>query len=318
MTSSTRSESALVRPFAGIEQADAPLDDVRLTINETVYLPGAVVLPEEDLATATIAVTLPDPSVLLAAVKQTVVPDVDCGLVVFARGRTHRTSHVLLESYVQKEDYDTDLMLDRGSADLIFNDRAGFVLTIAVVLMHDLTAAPLRPHMAGTWLARRDFRVGPEEEETSFSPEALTAEIRDFYGLPAGTLRYVQVEGALDADDLSEVVHVYVDPEVLNLLLANSTDSSAIQMQIELAIQATETVAQAISRDLSEGGSIEPSPDALEAYPGPLGFFQNLARTLDTDVSHALSLAAEPNRLRAFLEAAFEMRTASATALKEK
>lgn len=318
MTSSTRSENALIRPFAGIDAADAPLGTVRLNFNEVAYDPGAIILPPEDLAAGRMTITLPEPSAVRAAVTQTAVPEVDCGLVVFVRGRTHRSSYVLLQSYVHREAYDPELEVDRGAADLIFNDRAGFVLTVAVVLLHDLTAAPLRPHMAGTWLARRDFRVGPEEDETSFSPEALTDEVRDFYGLPVGTLRYVHVEGALDAEDLSEVVHVYVDPEVLNLLLANATESSAVQMQIELAIQATETVAQAISRDLGDGGDTEPTPEALEAYPAPLRFFQNLAKTLNTDVADALSLAAQPNVLRAFLEAAFDMRAASATALKEK
>lgn len=318
MTSSTRSESALVRPFSGIDEADVPLDAVRLTVGSVEYEPGAVVLSEDDLASSSFKLTLPDPDELLKGVQNSVVPDVDCGFVVVATGRTHRTSHVLQQTYAHKGGYDAELVLNRADAELIFNDRAGFSLTLAVVLMHDLTPEPLRPHMAGTWLARRDFRVSLEEEETAFSPEPLTPELLDFYKLPAGTLRYVHVEGVLDGDDLSEAVFVYVDSEVLNLLLDSPTDASVVQMQIELAIQVTEAVAQAISRELREGSTSEPTPESLEPYAAALRFFQNLATILKTDVAHAMSLAAEPNRLRAFLEAAFEMRSASAVALKEK
>jgi hypothetical protein len=315
VTSPTRSESALIRPFINLHHADAPLENVRLLVGDAEHEPGAVVLPEEELAGARLAVMLPEPDNIRAAVEKTPVPVVDCGLVVLATGRTHRATHVILQHYLRIADYDSELLLDRSKADLVLNDRAGFTLTVAVVLLNGLVPEPLRPHMAGTWLARRDFRVSVEQSETSFSPEELTQAIREHHGLPEGSLRYVHVEGVLDEEELSDAVRVYVDADVLSLLLANPTDSSALQMQIELAIHATEMVAIAISRELSEGG--EPTPEALEVYPAALRFFQNLARTLKTDLAAALALADEPSRLRAHLEAAFDARKASVVALKE-
>lgn len=313
----TRSESALVRPFAGISDADAPLDIVRFLVDVDENEEGTIVLSDDELATAKFSVQLPTRDEVRAAVKKTVVPDVDCGLIVMATARTHRASKVLLHQYLRTADWPTEITFNRSDADLIFNDRAGFTVTVAIVLLNDLLPVPLRPNMAGTWLARREFKVRPEADETSFSPEPLTDEIREHLGLPKGVLRYVDVDGVLDEETLSDAVRVYVDEEVLNLLLANPTDSAAIQLQIELAVQATETVAVVIAKELGHGSV--PTVDSLEASPAAKRFYENLARTLDITVANVLELATNQGpALRAFLEDAFDMRAATSTALKEK
>lgn len=313
----TRSESALVRPFAGIGDADTPLDVVRFLVNADEHQAGAVVLSDDVLATAKFAVRLPTADDVRAAVQKTVVPHVDCGLIVMATARSHRVSKVLLHEHLRTADWPTQITFTRSDTDLIFNDRAGFTLTVAVVLLNDLSPKPLRPNMAGTWLARREFKVSPEVDETSFSPEPLTDEIREHLGLPKGVLRFVEVDGVLDEENLSDAVRVYVDEEVLNLLQANQTDSAAIQLQIELAVQATETVAVAIAKDLAHGAV--PTVDSLETSPAAKRFYENLARTLGTTLADILELATnQAPALRAFLEAAFDMRAATSTALKEK
>lgn len=316
MSSQTRSESALIRPFAQIHHADAPFKQVRLLVDGKEHEASVVLAPEE-LASAKLAVRLPAIDDLRAAVDLTDVPMVDCGLVVLARGHSHRASHqVLPPTYLRTADYADDLEIDRSAADLVLNDKQGFTLTVALVLLHDLTPEPLRPYMAGTWLARRDFRLSPEQEETSFTPKHLTKAVREDFDLPEGTLRFVNVEGALDHDDLADAVDVYLDEEVLNLLLASPSEPGAIQIQTELAVQATEAVAVAIVKELGEGGGAV-TPDSLAAYDPPLRFFQNLAKRLDVDLATAVDLTRDPSRLRAHLEAAFEMRTGTIAALKE-
>ena len=96
------------------------------------------------------------------------------------------------------------------------------------------------------------------------------------------------------------------------------SDATSVQMQIELAIEATETVAITICRELSsEGKALTPS--ALEGFSAATRFFENLAKNLNVSVDHALDMAAtEPVLLRAHLESAFDMRGATTSALKEK
>lgn len=318
MSAATRSESALVRPFAGIGDADAPLQSVRLLVDAEEFEPGSVVLPEESLAQATITIKLPPPDAVRANVEKTPVPVVDCGLVVMATARSHRATRILVQEYLRLADWPEELILERAHDDLILRDQGGFTLTVAIVLLNDLTPEPLRPNLAGTWLARREFRVSPEADDISFSPEALTEEIRKAYDLPPGVLRYVHVDELLGEEQLSDAVHVYVDPDVLNLLLASPTDAISIQMQIELAIQATETVAIAIVKDLSTGEA-PATADSLTPYPAAKRFIENLAKTLNVTVADVLDLAGSQQAvLRSHLEAAFKMRDATSSALKEK
>jgi len=313
-----RSETALVRPFARIVTADKPLDEVIFTVGGKVVEPGSVVLPSETLSAADFRLTLPAPDAVRSAVESTCVPMVDCGLVVLGTAHSHRASQVFLQQYLRIADWPTEMELHRNDADLILNDSAGFTLTVAVVLLNDLSAEPLRPSMAGTWLARREFRVSPEAVDASFSPEELTDEVRKFHNLPNGVLRYVHVDEVLEEETLSDAVHVYVDPEVLRLLLANPADSSAVQLQVELAIQTTETVAVAIARDLTSDGS-PPTPEMLEGRPAAKRFYENLARTLKCSVADALELSTNQcARLRSHLEGAFDMRKVTSSALREK
>lgn len=318
MTSATRSETARIRPFAHIDAADLSLEDVRFVVGGVEYEAGAVVLPDESLGSARLALRLPVPQEVKEKVARTVVPAVDCGLVVMASSRSHRICHVFVREYFKANAWPAELELERDVADLVLNDRAGFTLTVAVVLLHDLSPEPLRPHMAGTWLARREFVVSPQREDTSFSPEELTDEIRTFRKLPQGVLRFVDVGEWREAEALSDEVHVYVDPEVLNLLLANPNELTSVQMQIELALQATETVAVVIARDLASHGSA-PSANALDGYDAAKRFFENLARNLKITLADALDYASnDPATLRAYLEVAFNMRVATSAALKEK
>lgn len=317
MNSPVRAETALVRPFAGIADADAPLEQVKLVVDGAAHRPGPVVLPSATLADAQLTVILPSPEEVRAHVEKTVVPTVDCGLVVMAAARTHRVTSILIQDHLRTASWPEEFTISRSSADLVFNDRSGFTLTVAVALLNDLTHEPLRPHLAGTWLARRDFRVSPETEDTSFSPEALSEDVRKHFGLPQGVLRYVRVEEVLEADAISDAVSVYLDPDVLSLLHANQTDKYAIQLQTELAVHVTEAVAAAITKALSSDGAT-PTPDLLDEHPAASRFMSRIASELDLSLMDVLFLTHDdPQTLRARLEAAFNLSATTTSALKE-
>jgi hypothetical protein len=319
MAAPTRSERKTVRPFLDIDAAEDSLDDVRLIVGDEEHKEGPVVLESHVLGTQKIALRLPEIGALRAAVKRMSLKERDCGLVVIAASHTHRYAQVLLRDSIDEASYHVDFALKRLTADLVLNDQNGFILTVAIVLLRDLKQVPLRPYIAGTWLARRVFNISPEKEDTSFSPEELTDAIRDQFGLPKSTLRYIHVDDdVITTNAIGDSVHVYVDGEVLNLLLANPTEPVAVQMQIELAIQATELVAQSVVRFLRDELGHEPSESDLLGYEAPRRFFENLARTLESHTSEVMRMTETPELLRAFLEAAFNMRDATSAALKEK
>lgn len=311
-----RSEPEVVRPFAGIESANAPLEAVHLLINGETREPGAVVLEDDEaLADAKFALRLPEPAEVRAAVEATGVPVVDCGFVVLLTGRSHRVSKVLVNEGLRAAHYDTEIMLDRSENDLILNDRSGFTVTVAIALLTPNTPRPLRPHIPGTWLARRDFSVSASVDHLSFSPEPLTDVIRAHLGLPKGSLRYIEVGDVLDTENIGDAIHVYVDEQVLNLLLANPTDLISMQMQIDLAVAATTDIATTIAGGIAKQGHVDPAD--LDGHSGAKTFIENLAVTLNISTSDALNLALDGFLLRPRLEDAFNLRTTTLNMLKE-
>lgn len=318
MTADTRSETALVRPFAGIEPAELPMAEVRLFVNDEAHDAGPVILPVSTLAEAEFRVTLPPRTDVWKSVESTPVPTVDCAFVVVLTAHTHRMSTVLFRLNISGGDWPEEIILPRAEHDMILNDQGGFNVTVATVLQHDLQAEPLRPSMAGTWLAKRDFKVGPEVDDTAFSPEELTQELREFYKLPEGVLRFIDVEGVLDAETISDAVEVYLDSDTLRLLLASPTDATSLQLQVDLAIQTTTAVAVEIARALSDDGGVA-TPESLSSHDAASAFCDKVATKLDVSVHEVLNLATRDTaRLRALIEAAFDLSSVTAAALKEK
>lgn len=309
----TRSERAVVRPFVGIDEADKPFEEVSLLFDGLRFAPGAVVVPAHQLEDARIALRLPAPETVRAAIDRTKVPRVDCGFVVLGASRTHRASTIYYQEYLRLADWPTELVIPREADDLVLNDRAGFTLTVAVVLMRDAVPEPLRPSLAGTWLARRDFRISPELDESVFSPEELTAEVRKYHGLPEDTYSFIHVEDVLDAESLADCVRVYLDHRAMTLLQANPDDTIAVHLQIELAIQAAEAITREIARELraADEGRMEFGVVDLEPASPALTFLERLAVQTNLKVSDLLDMAQNGASLfRANLEATFGARDA--------
>lgn len=269
------------------------------------------------MATARFQLEMPLPGQLIACVETGDLPSSEIGLVVFATGRSHRASKVFLRCPLDGPVWDAYFLLERTSAELILGDLEGFSVTVAIVLLEDVPASPLQPYLAGTWLAKRDFVVRPEVDDTSFSPDELSDEIRRSLGLPEGVVRYIEVDGVLEEDSLADAVRVYVDPEMLGLLLSNPDSTAALNFQAELAMQTTEAVVSSIANELE---TQEPGVTNLEPeeHPAAHRFLQRISASTGLSVPRILELArTERLLLRAHLEAAFKIRGYLGSSLKE-
>lgn len=316
-----KTEPRTVRPFIGIEAADEAMEKVRFVVDREEHealegRPGNLVLADGDLASATISLHLPEIDAVREAVDKTGVPVSDCAFFVLARGRTHRASAALYAGYLHKATIPTELDVDRDTFPLILRDRSGFNMTVAVVLMHNNTPKPLRPSMPGTWLCRRDFRITPERDESSFSPEPLTDALRTEYGIPGGTTSFVKIEDNLEtAEPISDAVRVFLDERVLNTLHASPNEPLAKYIQTDLAVTTMVTVAQsAYQRIAKPGGAVTEAE--LDAYPGVRLFFANLAAALGKSIDEVLTICTQPDLLRAHLAHAFGSLKATNAALK--
>lgn len=319
-----RAENTTIRPFKNIWAADVALEEVTLSVDDEQEPPGPVVLAPDTLATAKLTLNLPDVEHLRLQVEKTGLYVPDCGLVVLATGRSHRgASRVLYSEHLNKADYPTAYVLPRAHDDLVLSDRQGFTITVAIVLLVDYaTAEPLRPSMAGTWLARRDFNVTVERDQTSFCPEPLNDEVRKQNSLPEGVVRFIDYHaGIAAAEDISEVVTVYVDPAVLNRLFANETKAASIKEQTELAVQSYSVIAAAVIDEIRSEITGEPTASDLAKYPVAEHLFDYIADVLseavseDVSVSKVLKLVQRPGLLASHLEVAFSLREMTLQAL---
>ncbi|GAA2079856.1 hypothetical protein GCM10009821_20150 [Aeromicrobium halocynthiae] len=317
--SSVRSEKYVIRPFNGLDAAENVLEDLVLRIDDLEHEPGSIVVDAPTLASAKMALRLPSGSDLGDAVDSTPLGSADCGLVVVARALSNRWSHVVLRDYVRHLDLDGDFEIDRDADRLVFADAGGFVITVAIVLLHELQPEPLRPNSPGTWLARRDFRVVPERAEFSFSPDELTDELRKQFSLPsnAPSFVHVDIDQMIGADDVSEAVSVYLDSSILRLLQQSQTDPLALQIQSELAVTTMAAVARGGLAAMAESLDYEPGAPDVEDYPAIASFYAQLTRRLGRQsMSALLDLIRDPDAFAAHLRAAFDVKKHTLAALK--
>jgi len=317
---SVRTETYTVRPFLGLESADEALKGVRLAIGEEVHDPGSAVLSDYALTQEPLVLNLPDSAEYLRkAVEATKVPDVDCGLVVFASAQGLRTSVIIFRRSLNLDDFPSKLTIDRAMAPLVLSNKSGFKLTVALVLLNELQPHSLQPHAAGTWLARRDFRFSPERDDSIFSPDPLSEETRKYLDLPAGTLSFVDVpESVINSDSIADEVKVYLDEDTLNTLLRNPSDPWSRQLETDLAAHTLNVIAQSMIRAIqSERNTNRVTESEISGYPRVAEFFKTLASRLNRDVNSVVKIAHEPDRLRAEIQSVFGLRLLTESALRE-
>lgn len=316
---STRKERYTVRPFDGLDEADEVLAAVRLIVGDVAHEAGSVSVDPAALTSDDFAVVLPAPDQLVMALAKTPVSAMDCSLVVVASGRTHRVADVLLREYpVASAKHATTFSLVSSASGLSLRDAGGWDVTVAVVLEHGLNEVALQPHRPGTWLARRDFRVVPERDETSFSPQELTDDVRQLYGLPKSAPSFIAVEAdtLLHADSVADAITVYLDRDILRLLQANQSDAVAQQMQAQLAVETMLVIVRSVFAELGAAGVGNVATSDLDSFPAVKRLFERLARMLKTDLHSTLGVAAKPDELAAHLKGAFGLQTLGVRSLR--
>ena len=317
----TRSERVTIRPFESIDNTDSALETVRLLVGDVSHQEGSIVLDDDSLGKATLKLALPTADELRKAVEGIPLPADSCAVVVMAASRTHRASAVLLKERLTSDpSYPTEFALNRAESDLIFDDCGGFRVTVALVLLNDVEPAPLKPSIAGTWICRSVFNLMPQKAETSFSPEELTEEVRELYGLPKGVLRFITFDdNLLGAEDLSDGLRVYVEPNVLGWMLRKDTDQVALQLQTELAVMAYDATIQQIVREIRiehhDAGRTLTEAD-IAAYPAVQRFFVYVAGKCQVGIAEFLRMASDGQLIRPFLEASFDVTDQTLAALK--
>ena len=118
--------------------------------------------------------------------------------------------------------------------------RTGFhgaAVEVYLLLLRELEKRPLRPWRKATWISRAKFTIDVEKGAVLFRPIPLDDNERARLDLPAGTVRYVDLEDhdVLEPFGESEPPRFYIDADLLRQLGARQASPIALAFQAQLA-----------------------------------------------------------------------------------
>ncbi len=113
----------------------------------------------------------------------------------------------------------------------VVSDRPNRI-TAYLVLNREIARKPLQPWRKGTWLARREFRIGLEAPSAIFRPLELDDKRRKEFRLLPGTVRYLR---SCDPFDPESPPEMYVDSEILQAVSRDPKSATSQMVQRELA-----------------------------------------------------------------------------------
>jgi len=313
-----RSESRTIRPFEGLSLAEKIFARTTLLIDSKEHEAGSLLLPGSQVRTANLAIkTNTSLKELQQACTDAGVPHDSARYVVFARSRMLRKSTIILDHPIHRKNFDETLEIDRMIEDkLVFGDQSGFEISVALIVWETLDKKPLKVSEPGTWLGRSRFRVRPESDFSSFSPLHLDKVTRDRLGLREGTYSHIEIQDDILAlEDLSDGVQVYLDEDVLNLLLQDESDGIAKAIQTQLAVTTISSITQFIAHELKTEGKLL---DDLGEDIGANRFIRKLAADSKIAPEDLLDLGlTASNHLVSLVESRFNLSNAIERLLKE-
>lgn len=297
----------IIRPFLGVTEVQNLLDPIELVIDDE-SIPSAPHVAQVDTYLADeaeIFLRINDSKQdVRGALRVANVRFENVQLSVWASALSYAHSQLIYQSGLNAFAKASVIPLKCEKTSRIFEDSRGFDLRAWLTLRNDQEQVPLRPHRAGTWLAKREFSVRHPNMGQKFTPVALTQQTRSAMGLPPGTRSYVRidVDSLASCTDLHEAVVHYVDERVLRLLSVDTDDLAARQLQLQLLtelLMEVMTVAEILHSSgrwtLAGGDTV---PPLLLAR-----LVAQLATAAAIPEGHLLQLArSEPTRLKAHIE----------------
>jgi hypothetical protein len=315
-----RSESRVLRPFKGLTKIEKLFEKSTITVSDKPYSAGSIILPqavfEECSYKLIVGFKLDE---LRSAVDDTGIPYVDTALVLVSRGRTLRTMHVQFVHHLRNDNLPDEIEFDVKGQLLLFKDKAGFISTFALVLSRTLPQEVLSPFLTGTWLGRSRFVVGLQLDPSAISPQKLTKEIRADRKLGEDTLSFIDISpDALEVDNLTDAVTIYLDEDALSLLQTEPYSPMAITVQTQLACDVVSQLLIKISGlAIAQYGANATASD-LVVGTGARVFVDEVCKKMELPIRTILSEVKDnPSWVLARTQNAFGMRKSMLKSLKE-
>lgn len=293
-----RSEPRTVRPFLAARQVQHVLDSsaIRLKPGEPFEHTEAIRIAASEVGRLEPTLRLDIDREGLASLADEDRKNIKC-LVFVESSFVKRTELIQQVDLDLREPVEVEIPIDFAQ-----RIRFGYLskVTVALCLMNEQKMAPGKPFRKGHWLAKKTFDITVEHDSMAFSIEPLDELIRHKFGLPDGTLYFINYLGGFNEpmEPDSPPARVYVAKEVIDRLSLATQQKTASVVESFLA---SEIAAFLVARAFADLG-----PDEEIAQGSPLaGLVKQLQGSFGVDASTIRRWSVENNglTLKAYLHA---------------
>lgn len=234
-----RSEPRTVRPFLAAKKIEHVLDGIGIRLKQ-----GEPFEEEEVIRIAASEVGQLEPTIRLT-IDQTCLSSLEDGdkknvrCLIFVEGSFIKRTELIHQTDLDlREPMEIDVPVDLAQR---MRFGSSTKVTIALCLMKERERIAGKPFRKGHWLAKKTFDISVERDSTAFSIEPLDDIIRLRFGLPEGTLYFVNYVGGFNEtmDPESPPARVYVAKEVIDKLALATQQKSASIVESFLAAEIT-------------------------------------------------------------------------------
>ena len=263
-------EARTIRPFTGLELFEEALDGATLHFGQDPCLPGDSIYSDLDahsfgLRPVDLEWAKSEDEFrkfkddLVSGSEDLEIDPFALSLVVTAQTAYLKEANILLNlalGDISSLDRVTKLASSRNARPAPFKAwRHGFEVNAYIVLNQSIDQSPLRPWRHGTWLAKSSFEIKTTHSgRRLFRPLPLDDNVREEYGLPEGTARFVNFgdhDPLRSYDEQAEEPEFYIDADLLSELNASPASSASSKaVQLDLALHFISTTVRIAHRRL--------------------------------------------------------------------
>lgn len=275
----THSETRPMRPYAGVDAVQNIFESLYVCIGDSPIFPGGTAIVDGgDFINSSVWISgRVDKSLeeiqegdrkkaneklsdaLKKSLYETQVPIEDIEILIIATTPYLHLSETVWQGSILAF---TDSILTEDGLELVANGgsrpgplqapQGGCDISIFVSLSK---AQPQRIGIAwrkGTWLASITMRIRTEHGNFGFTPEPLSDAIREQFGLPPNTIRYIDLPSTVEPADGASHISAFIDEDILIEITNNPRSDSSIVFQRQLVLDVMTAVIYKASKELVE------------------------------------------------------------------
>ena len=246
------SESRILRPYTELASFESLFQRVKLQVGRTLVDPGQrLEITPVELLTESMSVVVAHGQADIELAEADILRGLDANdldesdlqfLVAVSSAYLKLYNVVWQGGLSDVRDRDWRIGVAHGADNRPPATRAihhGCQISISLIFANERESSALKVWRSGTWISRADFRLSNIDGPSGFIPLPLNDSLREKFGLPRGTMRYIKLDDSpLNIRPEDDALELYIDEEVFAQLALDqdSAHSKAFQNQLFIDI----------------------------------------------------------------------------------